>query len=266
MAGAGECARGSSLVHASVRRVDRIHRTVHDRSVLLCTQTPVRCWRTGRGRPIFKVSGGIVPRAADASTGAGTFARLRGSARYSPRGCSDVRRKRRTRMLLLLSHQVEAGMSIDHDLGAELRALPDGAFLALLADEVGRRESMSSVRDSLLSLVASGPTLSASISSAVPAHTVAEAVARARIETSARQAIFEHPHLEASDIADVLQSRDSNRRSRPAGYANAATSSDTRSVGATSTRVSSSTPPLRRSDRSSRKSTSCSMRSTTHGE
>lgn len=147
------------------------------------------------------------------STGAGTFARLRGSARYSPQGCSDVRRKRRTRMLLLLSHQVEAGMSIDHDLGAELRALPDGAFLALLADEVGRRESMSSVRDSLLSLVASGPTLSASISSAVPAHTVAEAVARARIETSARQAIFEHPHLEASDIADVLQSRDSNRRS-----------------------------------------------------
>ncbi|MFC0451731.1 hypothetical protein [Rhodococcus jostii] len=104
-------------------------------------------------------------------------------------------------------------MSIDHDLGAELRALPDGEFFALLAREVANRESMSSVRDALLSLVASGPTLSASIASAVPAHAVTESIARARIETTARQAIFEHPHLEASDVADVLRSRDSNRRS-----------------------------------------------------
>ncbi|MFD6857123.1 hypothetical protein ACFWCF_07235 [Rhodococcus sp. NPDC060090] len=104
-------------------------------------------------------------------------------------------------------------MNIDHDLDAELRALPDGAFFTLLAREVDRRESMSSVRDALLSLVASGPTLSASIASAVPTHTVTEAVTRARIETSARQQIFEHPHLEANDIAEVLQSRDKNRRS-----------------------------------------------------
>ncbi|UZG60433.1 hypothetical protein [Rhodococcus opacus] len=104
-------------------------------------------------------------------------------------------------------------MSIDHDLGAELRALPDGEFFTLLAREVTSRESMSSVREALLSLVASGPTLSASIAAAVPAHAVTASIARARIETAARQAIFEHPHLEAADVADVLRSRDSNRRS-----------------------------------------------------
>jgi hypothetical protein len=71
-------------------------------------------------------------------------------------------------------------MGIDHDLGAELRALSDGEFFAILAREVANRESMSSVRDALLSLVASGPTLSASVASAVPAHVVSESIARAR--------------------------------------------------------------------------------------
>ena len=104
-------------------------------------------------------------------------------------------------------------MSIDQDLGAALRALPDGEFFALLAREVTDRESMSAVREALLSLVASGPTLTASIVTAVPAHAVTESIVRARIETAARQAIFEHPHLEAGDVADMLRSRDSNRRS-----------------------------------------------------
>ncbi|OUS80920.1 hypothetical protein [Rhodococcus sp. NCIMB 12038] len=107
-------------------------------------------------------------------------------------------------------------MGIDHDLGAELRALSDGEFFAILAREVANRESMSSVRDALLSLVASGPTLSASVASTVPAHVVSESIARARTEATARRAIFDHPHLEASDVADVLRSRVSNRRS-PAG-------------------------------------------------
>lgn len=104
-------------------------------------------------------------------------------------------------------------MTIEHDLGSELRALPDGEFFSLLAREVQSRESMSSVRDVLLSLVVSGPTLSASIAAAVPAHTVTTSIARAQIETAARQAIFEHPHFEPGDVADVLRSRDSNRRS-----------------------------------------------------
>ena len=104
-------------------------------------------------------------------------------------------------------------MSIDHDLVAALRALSDGEFFTLVAREVTDRESLSAVREVLLSLVASGPTLSASIAAAVPAHAVTASIARARIETAARQAIFEHPHLEASDVADVLRSRDSNRRS-----------------------------------------------------
>lgn len=104
-------------------------------------------------------------------------------------------------------------MTVERDLGRELRALPDGEFFSLLAREVESRESMGSVRDVLLSLVVSGPTLSQSIAAAIPPHTVTTSIARARIETAARQAIFEYPHLEPSDVADVLRSRDSNRRS-----------------------------------------------------
>ncbi|MDJ0363016.1 hypothetical protein [Rhodococcus sp. H29-C3] len=104
-------------------------------------------------------------------------------------------------------------MTVEHDLGQELRALPDGEFFSILSREVQSRDSMRSVRDVLLSLMVSGPTLSESIAAAVPAHTVTTSIARARIETAARQAIFEHPHLEPGDVADVLRSRDSNRRS-----------------------------------------------------
>ena len=35
-------------------RVDRLHPTVHDSSVLSCAQTPVRCSSTSRGRPAFR--------------------------------------------------------------------------------------------------------------------------------------------------------------------------------------------------------------------
>ena len=35
-------------------RVDRLHPTVHDSSVLSCAQTPVRCSSTSRGRPVFR--------------------------------------------------------------------------------------------------------------------------------------------------------------------------------------------------------------------
>lgn len=104
-------------------------------------------------------------------------------------------------------------MSTDHDLSQDLRALPDGEFFSLVAQEVANRDSMSSVRDDLLSLVASGPTLSASIAEAVSPHALVSAIERARIELGARQAIFEHPHLEPNGVADILRSRDSNRRS-----------------------------------------------------
>src|SRR5699024_4028797 len=104
-------------------------------------------------------------------------------------------------------------MSVDNDLGDSLQELPDGEFYNVLADAISRRAAMSSVRDPLLTLVASGPTLSAAIRSAVSDDAAATAVARARIETTARQALFDHPHFEAADIADVLGSRDKNRRS-----------------------------------------------------
>lgn len=104
-------------------------------------------------------------------------------------------------------------MSVDPDLSQSLRALPDGEFFNLLAQEVAHRDSMSAVRDALLSLVASGPTLSASIGAAASEQALASAIQRARIESSARQAIFEHPHLEPNGVADILRSRDRNRRS-----------------------------------------------------
>lgn len=104
-------------------------------------------------------------------------------------------------------------MGVDNDLGSSLQALPDGEFYNVLADVISHRAAMNSVRDPLLSLVASGPTLSAAIRSAVSDDAAATAVARARIETTARQALFDHPHYEAADIADALGSRDKNRRS-----------------------------------------------------
>lgn len=106
-----------------------------------------------------------------------------------------------------------SSMTVDHDLGRDLQALPDGEFYNVLAEAIQHRESMSAVRIPLLSLVASGPTLSAAIGSAVSADAAATAVARTHIETAARQSMFEHPHLEAADVADMLRSRDKNRRS-----------------------------------------------------
>ncbi|WP_182346370.1 hypothetical protein [Tomitella gaofuii] len=104
-------------------------------------------------------------------------------------------------------------MNSGKDLGSTLKALPDGEFYTVLSDAINQRAAMSAVRIPLLSLVASGPTLSAAIRSAVSDEAAATAVARAHIETAARQALFTHPHYEAADVADVLGSQDKNRRS-----------------------------------------------------
>lgn len=103
-------------------------------------------------------------------------------------------------------------MSVDHDVGLLLSKLPDGEFFRVLAQELGHRESLSAVRDVLLSLVASGPTLSASIAAVVNRASPAAAVARAQIEIDARQAILDQPLLDAAAVADAVGSRDANRR------------------------------------------------------
>lgn len=103
-------------------------------------------------------------------------------------------------------------MSVADGLDRDIQELPDGDFLGLIARETHRRESLSSVRDALLTLLASGPALSTSIGSVAASDMVAASVARGRVEASARQALFDHPHLEAGDVADVVGSRDKNRR------------------------------------------------------